>query len=133
MTWSAGAVLTAAQLNTYLPQAWSSWTPTITASSGTFTTTSGSGRFIQYGKTVLWSATLTLTTAGTATGTLLFTLPATAAGAAAIGGGIEVTNGLACTVFTSGAVATGSILRYDAATVIASGRTLRVSGSYEVA
>jgi hypothetical protein len=132
MAWSAGAILTAAQLNTYLPQAWSTWTPTITAASGTFTTVSGAGRYIQYGKTVVWSATITITTAGTAAGAVLFTLPVNAQAALGyIGDGRETTStGAALQVFTVAAT-TGRAIRYDDTTAIGSGRTLLLSGAYE--
>lgn len=60
MAWSAGAILTAAQLNNYLPQAWSSWTPVLT---GTTNPAIGNGtavgRYIQYGKTVIFTVKIT--------------------------------------------------------------------------
>lgn len=66
MPWTAGAVLTASQLNTYLPQAWSSYTPTIAGGFTAGTTgASVTGRFIQYGKTVIFRANVTLGTSFT--------------------------------------------------------------------
>lgn len=133
MPWSAGSVLTAAQLNIYLPQTWSAWTPTVTASSGTFTTVSGSGRYAQYGKTVVWSATITITTAGTAAGNVRFTLPVSAAaGLAQIGHGREASStGAMLQVATYSAATIGEATRYDGATAIGSGRTIILSGVYE--
>jgi hypothetical protein len=58
--------------------AWTTWTPTITAGSGTFTTVSGTGRYNQMGKTVNGNYTITITTNGTAAGDVRFTLPVTA-------------------------------------------------------
>lgn len=132
MPWSAGATLTAAQLNTYLPQAWAAWTPTVTASSGTFTTVSGSGRYIQYGKTLLWSCTVTITTVGTAAGDVRLTLPVNAAAASAyIGNGREnTTTGAALQVFTTSA-SVASVNRYDNTSAIGASRTLLLSGTYE--
>lgn len=53
MTWSAGAILTAAQMNQYVPQAWSDYTPPWT---GTTNPAIGNGtivgRYIQSGKIV---------------------------------------------------------------------------------
>lgn len=69
MVWSAGAVLTAAQLNTYLPQAWSSYAPSWTASvnpaigNGAIV-----GAYAQFGTTVHFRITITMgstTTYGT--------------------------------------------------------------------
>lgn len=79
MPWTSGAILTAAQLNLYAPQAWSTWTPTISNSSGSYTTVAvNRARYCQHGKTVVWQLQFTITTVGTATGTPRFTLPVTA-------------------------------------------------------
>lgn len=132
MTWSAGAVLTAAQLNTYLPQAWTPWTPTITASSGTFTTVSASGRYIQYGKTVHWTLVIDITTAGTASGGVVFPLPvAVLGGAGHLGNGREAAvTGSAVQVYAT-STTLGRVIKYDDTTIIASGRSLWLSGTYE--
>lgn len=135
MTWSAGATLTAAQLNTHVPQTWTgSWAPTITAETGTFTSVSGAGRYIVMGKTVVWMLTITITTAGTAAGAVRFGLPSTAeAGSGYIGSGREAAaTGVALTAFLF-STTQGSVLRYDNATIIASGRTLHLGGMYEAA
>ncbi len=55
--------------------AWTTYTPTITSTAGTFTTTSSSGRWKQIGKTVFISVAVTITTVGSATGFILATLP----------------------------------------------------------
>jgi hypothetical protein len=131
MAWSAGAILTAAQLNTYAPQAWSSWTPTLTAETGGFTLASATGRYIAHGKTIVWQATITITTAGTAAGACIFTLPVAAAAVSALGSGREnASTGAALQVWTTTG-ATGRVLRYDNTTAIANSRTLLVGGSYE--
>lgn len=59
--------------------AWTSYTPTITAGTGTFTTVSASGKYCQIGKIVVCKFTITITTNGTAAGGILATLPVTAA------------------------------------------------------
>jgi hypothetical protein len=74
MTWSAGAVLTAAQLNTYLPQAWSTYTPTRTG----FTVSAQEARYIQFGKFVIVNYTATLNAAVTATMSVSLPVPARA-------------------------------------------------------
>lgn len=84
MPWTAGAVLTAAQLNTYAPQAWSAYTPTWTALTTNPTLGNGtiSGEWIQFGGaggTVHFNIMLTFgstTTAGS--GIYLFSLPTAA-------------------------------------------------------
>lgn len=51
MVWSAGATLTAAQMNTYLPQEFSTYTPSWTASTSNPSIGNGSisGRYIAFG------------------------------------------------------------------------------------
>lgn len=133
MVWSAGE-LTSADMNTYLPQAWQAWTPTITAQSGTFTTVSGAGRYIAYGDTIHWSCTITITTVGTAAGGVRFTLPATAQSSPLhIGNGRENTaTGEHLTIY---AVTTtvGLVLTYSNGDPIGAGRTLILAGTYEKA
>lgn len=58
--------------------AWTNYTPTITASTGTITSVTGSGRFLQIGKTVYVSIRAAITTNGTGAGSLNATLPVTA-------------------------------------------------------
>jgi hypothetical protein len=78
MVWSAGE-LTSADMNTYLPQAWSAWTPAWTATGTAPAIGNGtlSGRYVAVGKTVLlhfqWVAGST-TTYGT--GNYRWSLPA---------------------------------------------------------
>ncbi len=136
MTWSAGAVLTAAQLNAYVPQEWTAWTPTVTATAGTFGSVAGSGRYILIGKTVLWDLSITITTVGTASGGVVFTLPVTAiAGDHYLGGGREITTtGFLLQVTTTAVDATlGRVFVYDNTGAIGAGRTLALGGTYEAA
>lgn len=55
--------------------AWTAFTPTITASSGSITTKSGVGWYKQIGKTIHCRVALTITTNGTGAGNIIFTLP----------------------------------------------------------
>lgn len=83
MVWSAGAVLTAAQLNTYAPQAWSTYTPTWTGTTtnpalgnGTIT-----GRYIAIGKTTVYYIDLAIGSTTTfGSGRWEFTLPSSPIG-----------------------------------------------------
>lgn len=131
MPWSAGAILTAAQLNTYAPQAWSAWTPTLTAEGGGFTLASATGRYIAHGKTIVWQATVTITTVGTATGATIFTLPVAAAAVSHIGDGRENgATGAALQVWTTNGTH-ARVVRYDGATAIGASHSLLLSGTYE--
>lgn len=139
-TWIAGEVPPAATWNTHvrdnllaIGDAWTAWTPTVTATTGTFTTVSGAGQYIAVGKLIIWSATVTITTAGTAAGTLLFTLPVTAVANRPLGGGLITATGAIVSVSVATSGTTGRSLRYDGVTPIASGYTLLLSGTYEAA
>lgn len=57
--------------------AWTSYTPTITSGTGTFTAVSGTINWIQIGKTVRFRAVVTITTNGTAAGYVKVTMPFT--------------------------------------------------------
>lgn len=73
MAWSAGAILTAAQLNTYLPQTWTNYTPTLAG----FTASSTIAKYIAIGHTVHVSVSCTLNAAPS--GSMTVTLPVTGA------------------------------------------------------
>jgi hypothetical protein len=84
MAWTAGAVLTAAQLNTYAPQAWSTYVPVWTAATANPALGDGAitGSYVRAGETVHFSIRLTLgSTTTTGTGAWRFSLPVSAAGA----------------------------------------------------
>jgi hypothetical protein len=53
----------------------STYTPTITASSGTITTVIAAGRYVRNGNAVILSLVISLADVGTATGSLIFNLP----------------------------------------------------------
>jgi hypothetical protein len=57
--------------------AWTSYTPTVTATSGTFTTVSASGKYIRVGKLCVTQFRVTITNNGTAAGQVLVTAPFT--------------------------------------------------------
>lgn len=113
--------------------AWSTWSPTITATSGTITTSSTvSARYKQIGKTVTFQAQISITTNGTGSGSVRVTLPVTAR---------STTN------FSFSGVRTGTITLngitasttavdwtdYNAAYPGADGRSLYIHGTYEAA
>jgi len=68
--------------------AWTTYTPTFTASSGTFTTTTTQGRYIRIGKFCAVAVDLNINTIGTASGVPNFTLPFTQANVDSIAYGV---------------------------------------------
>jgi hypothetical protein len=68
------------------------YTPTVTASSGTLTTVTATGNYTKIGRQVTVNVSVTLTNAGTGSGALLVTLPFTAGLFPAIGTGREDQN-----------------------------------------
>lgn len=115
--------------------AFSTYSPTVTASTGTFTSVSATGRYKQIGKTVFVEIVITVTTAGTAANTLQVTLPVAEHATAAYAISGRNSNGIAITGLTLGGAGGAGlgILRYDNTAIIASGVTYTVSGIYEAA
>jgi hypothetical protein len=117
-----------------LSTGWTSYTPTVTAGSGSFTSVSAVGRYKQIGKTVFFAITITITTNGTAGTNVLASLPVTAAAAAGVyhivaGRALIAGNMLQGAISPSGT--TIDIRLYNNAYGGASNELLAVSGSYE--
>jgi hypothetical protein len=70
--------------------AWTSYSPTVTAQSGSITAYTATGRYKQIGKTVFMEANVTITTVGTAAAGMNVTLPLTAAAFSYTGLGSEI-------------------------------------------
>lgn len=115
-------------------EAWTSYTPTITAQSGTFTTVSATGRYKIIGKTVFVTITITITTAGTAAGAILATLPVNVGGSFAymLPGRENALTGNMLQALTS-TVTQVSINTFNNGSPIATGNSVIVSGQYESA
>lgn len=118
------------------PTAWAAWTPTITPSSGTFTSASAAGRYKQLGKIVFFSCRLTVTTVGSATGAVDLSVPVTAQATGPTFMGRE--NASSGNWFLARIFSTSLFrLQGDVTGVIglplASGYALDFSGSYEAA
>jgi len=108
------------------------WTPTITASTGAFTTTSASGRYVTIGKNILFEVQITITTVGTGSG-VIFTLPVglKPGNAGFIGSGREdAITGKMLQVKASG-LSAGAVSYYDNTSPSSSGMILRINGHYE--
>jgi hypothetical protein len=135
----AGSVLEAAQLNG-IGEAWTSYTPTVTSSGGTITTVGAvSAYYTQVNKIVFVYFSIEITTVGTATGQLRFTLPvnsnANVQNDTVLGTAREqAITGVGLQAFKS-AVGTCAILRQDASNILSAGNGLTVRGSitYEAA
>jgi hypothetical protein len=105
-------------------------TPTPTASVGTFTTVSSALTTVKIGRMVETSGIVTITTAGTAAGQLIVTLPYTPLNGACVGVEGQATGQMVGGFLIAG-TATINLLLYTGLTVIASGRTVYFSCTYE--
>jgi hypothetical protein len=117
----------------YTGGAFSTFTPTPTAETGSFTTVSASGSYLNIGKLVMFCLTITITNAGTATGYISVALPTgSPARGAMVAVGETNNTGLA----GIGRISTGNgnmlITKYDAGTLIATNNILFMSGLYEI-
>jgi len=111
------------------------YTPTVTASSGTFTTVSAVGKYTKVGNVVVAQIRATLTAIGTAVSTLRVTLPFTAAADNySAGSGFEsASTAFALGVFVDPATPTYmKIVKYDGNTIIANGYVVNATVTYFV-
>lgn len=107
-------------------------TPVVTASAGAFSAATAAMRHTQIGKLVFWEVTVTITTTGTATGSVRVAAPVTArASGVHCGGGKQSVAAAGC---EASLVSTTSIeiSRFDGASITAAG-TVTASGWYEAA
>jgi hypothetical protein len=109
------------------------WTPEITATTGTFTTTSASnGTYTIIGRVVQISVTVTLTTIADAAGALVLTLPISAASTSNSGNGAEVVQtGFNCQVWTH-STSVIRVRKYDFTTPIQQGNVINISLTYTI-
>jgi hypothetical protein len=108
----------------------------VSATSGSLTTTSTTGRYLQVGKTVYFTAQVTLTNVGTATGRINLGLPVTAgAGSYAVAGIEKQSTGSAITglINPGGVVALIDGSSGLTPNLIVNGYVLLISGVYESA
>jgi hypothetical protein len=110
------------------------WTPTITATSGTFTTTSAGGSYTKIGRVVIIRVAITITTVGTASGGVVFTLPFTANGTGGweCAGRENAATGKMLQAIILGSATTATAFNYDNTSTIAAGASLIISGTYWV-
>jgi hypothetical protein len=113
--------------------AWTTWTPTVVPALGAFTTVAAAGAYLAIGKTVHFTVTITITTAGTAASDMSLALPIGTAkrDAAAVSIEIAAIGTMGFASIQSGGSSIMRIRRSDNSTWIASGRTVIVTGTYE--
>jgi hypothetical protein len=110
------------------------WSPTITAESGSFTTVSFSGGvYTKIGNIITCSGSVSITNAGTAAGSINITLPFNAASTSYTGSSFEYSaTGFVCGI-NPNTTANFNVRKYDFTTIIASARLVAVSMTYRAA
>jgi hypothetical protein len=132
---TSGAVLPAATLNT-IGAVWETWTPTVTAQTGSFTTvTVNLARYGRINKLVYGEIDFTITSIGTGAGIPLFTLPVTSAVTATLATGQYRETGVTglTGVITYENTTQFSCRRYDNASPLGGGYRFAGSFQYEAA
>ena len=111
---------------------WTSYTPTITAGSGTFTSVTASGVYTRIGKLCVFEQIITITTNGTAAGSVRASLPFTGSANTSVGAGREVN---VTGKMVNGQIETANVIwrNYDDSYPGGTGYKIIGSGSYEVA
>jgi hypothetical protein len=112
--------------------AWTSYTPTITSGSGSFTTVSATGKYKVFGKTCWFTVDITITTAGTAGGFIGVSLPFTQVATSLSSYGMEVNATGYMVKGLNPASGVMQITKYDNASIIGSGYVIRTTGTYEI-
>jgi hypothetical protein len=111
--------------------AWAAFTPAVTSGSGTITTASATGRWAQVSKFVVFEAFLTITTNGSGSGSLLFTLPAKANSANVFAGVESAVTGSMCYGIVSNGGTSCRVQTYNNGYPGADGANIIVTGCYE--
>lgn len=114
--------------------AWTPYTPTITAQSGTFTSASATGRYKTIGKTCFIELTITITTVGSASGAIAATLPSgiTAQSNAVLHGRDNGFSGYVIQgLILASATSITNILTYSNSSDIGAGASIILSGVFE--
>lgn len=115
--------------------AWTAYTPTLSAFSGSLTSATAAGRYRQTGKTIFVRVQINITTNGTAAGNISATLPAAAHATndQTLGGRETLLTGKALAGTIAAGASAVQINFYDNAYPGANGNRLVVEGVYEAA
>jgi hypothetical protein len=109
------------------------WTPTVTAGSGSITSYSASGTYTRIGRQVTASLSVNITNAGTGTGKAIVSLPIAASSVQCVGSGREANNtGLELQIITNTSAATADVFTYANLTPIATNNVLLLTVTYFV-
>ena len=114
--------------------AWTTYTPTVAAGTGTFINVSAAGRYKTIGKTVFVSVNVTITTNGTASGYVTVTLPFAAAASLSpwiLAGRENAVAGLMLVGVVGSAASFMFVQNHNATYPGANGYVLALSGVYE--
>ena len=114
---------------------YTTWTPTITAQTGSLTTTTIQGfRYLKIGKMVHLNGRVNIVNKGTGAGALIVTLPFTAATSVdQMGTAEEIGSvGLPCFILVNAGTATGNILQTNYGSAIQNNYGISFSLTYEV-
>jgi hypothetical protein len=115
---------------------WIAYTPTVTSGSGTITTKTATGKYIQRGNIVYVKAEIRITTNGTGAGYIAFTLPVQAGAsttANTVAGKERAITGNTVSGHIDGGATGCNIQKYDGTYPGGDGYVITVSGFYEVA
>lgn len=112
---------------------WLVWTPTVTPSSGSFTTASATGGYQVIGKFVYFNLTINITTVGTASGSMSVPLPigTAARGSIATASEFAVVGFMGYGRIQPGSTLISSINKYDNTSYITAGAVIVITGFYE--
>jgi hypothetical protein len=112
---------------------YTTYTPAVSASTGSFTSASCTSRYLRFGNMVHWYGKVTITTVGTASGTIRMDPPvAKYAGANIVGTG-EETAAVGFPIFIILTGTTSEILQSNYNSAIGAGRGIDFNVTYEVA
>lgn len=107
------------------------WTPAVSASSGTITTSSATGRFFKQGNGLQIHVEITITTNGTGADAVVFTLPAVASVGAVLNGRATSVSGKQLQGLVAAAGNLVGVVNYDGTYPGASGELLLLDGWIE--
>jgi hypothetical protein len=113
---------------------WRAYTPTAAAGTGTFTSVTPTGRYLLRGRVVKLQQKLVITTNGTAASYITMTLPVTAGASqhSCLAGLESQATGIVVRGEVTPSATVSAITGYDATYPGANGRTIVVSGEYEI-
>lgn len=114
--------------------AWTTYTPTVTATTGSYTTITVNGGYQRIGKTCVLRAYIQVDSVGTAAGSMIVTLPFQAAAFRQSGTGADLAvSGYAASVLVEPSATTAIVRKYDFTTFWSTNTGVAIQITYEVA